>query len=72
MAIDGLAGLARKLEETLKVPSLWSIDRCTKHDDYVTDCLRCQEEVLTVKLECAYRAGFTAALAAFLAATEGK
>jgi hypothetical protein len=50
--------------ETLRVPSLWSIDRCTKHEDYVANCLRCQEEVLTCRTEKAYRAGYAAALAA--------
>lgn len=46
------------------VPSLWRIERCTKHEDYDPACAACAEEILTSKTEAAYRAGFNAALAA--------
>jgi len=44
----------------VQVPSLWRIMRCGKHKDYEATCLTCQEEVLTVKTEAAYRSGFVA------------
>ena len=43
------------------VPSLWKVMRCAKHEDYVKDCPLCEEEVLTIKTDNAYRAGFKAA-----------
>jgi hypothetical protein len=44
-----------------RVPSLWRIERCTKHEDYDPQCPLCAEEILTVKTERAYLAGWQAA-----------
>src|SRR5712664_816158 len=49
-------------QSKLEVPWIWRIERCTKHENYESDCLSCREEILTIKTENAYRAGFKAAL----------
>lgn len=50
-------------QEPLTIPSIWRIDKCKRHEDYVESCAGCQEEILTVKTEQAYRAGFKAVAA---------
>ena len=64
---DELAQLLSELDapaapSEIRVPSIWRIERCNKHPDYESDCLACGEEILTIKTENAYRAGFAAAL----------
>ncbi len=44
----------------VQVPSLWRFMRCREHKNYESTCHNCQEEILTIKTEAAYRAGFAA------------